>query len=265
LRVCRAFLRLGYLDAISYPLGFVTMQLSDLAPVFIYFFVAKLVNQTGQQVGNDYFTYVVLGLVVVRIISAATLDLGNEVTRFVTEGQFEMLLVEPVRWVLLPFGIMLWLSLRRLVGAALIIVVALALGARFVLPGLPIALLGLVLALSAASAVGLVGASMRVLTKRTDPILAFYNVAALVLSGAVFPQDLLPSAMRFLAYLLPHTYAIAILRRGLMQGGAALPGMDVQTAVAGLALFNVVAFGIGLAVFSRTLQYARRLGALGGY
>jgi hypothetical protein len=50
-----------------------------------------------------------------------------------------------------------------------------------------------------------------------------------------------------------------------MPGGAALADFSPAEAIAVLACFNVVVFGIGLRVFSSALEYARRMGLLAGY
>jgi hypothetical protein len=96
LRVSGAFLRMDWLMTRVYPMAFVVLQLQNLVPVVIYYFVAELAGADGPNVGGDYYTFVVLGLIGSQFISAALLGLGSAILRAVQEGRFEMLLIEPV-------------------------------------------------------------------------------------------------------------------------------------------------------------------------
>src|SRR4051812_18966815 len=97
-----AFTRMGYLQDISYPLAFVLTQLQALVPVFTYYFVARLVPDEAARVGGDYFTFVVIGVLPIRILVTGLADLSSELDPAIQQGRFEMLLVEPVQWRFLP-------------------------------------------------------------------------------------------------------------------------------------------------------------------
>jgi ABC-2 type transport system permease protein len=120
------------------------------------------------------------------------------------------------------------------------------------------------LGLLACNAIGILSASLIVLAKRSSAILGLYGLAASLLGGALFSIDVLPSWLRPFSYLVPHTYVISASRDLLVPGGVGT-GMPLSHAVAGLVAFNVVAFPLGLAAFSRALRYSRRMGLLGGY
>ena len=74
-----------------------------------------------------------------------------------------MLLVEPVRWRLLPFGLASWPIISRMLFTGFAAVIAILLGADFQWPGLPIALLLFVMALGASLAIGVLSGAIGVL------------------------------------------------------------------------------------------------------
>ena len=67
--------------------------------------------------------------------------------------------------------------------------------------------------------------------------------------------------MRWLSYLVPHTYVINAERQLLM---ADPPATDLSAgwSIAILVVFCAVTFAAGLFVFDRALRLARRLGIL---
>ena len=85
-----------------------------------------------------------------------------------------------------------------------------------------------------------------------------------LLSGAIFPIDLLPGFLQPVAYAFPTTWWLELSRRGLLGHGA--PGQleDLPTIVVATALVvsTVVTVGIALAAFGWFLRRARQLGIL---
>ena len=180
-------------------------------------------------------------------------------------GWFEMVLVTPLRWTLLPFGMVQWGMFQTFVRIVIIIGIALALGAEFAPEGIPAGLAIMALAVVAGFAFGILFAGMKVLAKSGDPLLPLYSLGAQVFSGVFFPVESLPSWLQPFSYLFPHTYVIAALRRAVMPGGADLPGMTAGTAILVLVLLSVVLFPVALFVFKRSMELGRRLGVLAGY
>lgn len=264
IQINRAFFRMGWLMLVSYPLAFLITQLGALTPVVIYFFVARLVDD-GPTVGGDYYTFVIIGIVALQLLDGTLRAFGQVLDTEMQAGRLEALLVEPIRWRVLPFGIVQFYLLWRGAIASVMVVIALAFGAKFQLAGLPAALLILALGLAATLAVGILGASVKVLSKRSDPLLVFYALGAQVFSGVYFPIESLPAWIRPLSYAIPETYVITALRKLLMPGGDTLPGVGTGEAILALVAFCVVLYPISLWLYGRSLEYARKLGLLAGY
>ena len=265
LSVAGAFLSVGARRAFSYPLSFAMSQLTSVVPVFVYFFVARLVGDDGSGVAGDYYTFVVIGIVAQRILAAGLRGVGEEIESAVEEGRFEGLLVQPVPWRMLPFGMAQWPMAWRFINVFAVVTIAVALGASFRLAGIPLALLVVALGALATMSVGVVAGAAKVLAKGTDPVLTIYSIAVMVLAGVFYPIDMLPAPLRALSYLLPDTYVILALRKLLMADGASVGGPSPLVAVVGLAMFTAVVLPLGLWLFGQALNYGRRIGVLGGY
>jgi ABC-2 type transport system permease protein len=135
------------------------------------------------------------------------------------------------------------------------------LGASVNVSAIPLALLVLFLGIVACNAVGTFAAAFIVLFKRGEPVVVIYSLAASVVAGALFPVSVLPAWIRWISYLVPHSYVISAERQLLMTEPPA-GEMSPLLSVGILALFCVVTFSAGLFVFDRSLRLARRLGIL---
>lgn len=261
--VTAAFLRMDAVEDFSYPLSLAMSQAGTLAPVFIYYFVAELIG-TSPEVGDDYFTFVVIGFAISTALQSALSGFGGSLQRAQNRGTFETFLVEPIPWVFLPFAMNLWKVVLGILGATLIMTLGFVLGAEFVGAGIPEFLVLIALGILASIGIGIVSASLVVLAKRAQPILALYGLASSLLAGAIFPVDLLPDWLQAMSWLLPHTYVINAARDVLMVDPGTFT-IAFSTAVIALTIFNIVVFAIGLWLFSKSLQYARKMGMLSGY
>lgn len=264
-QITNAFLRIDYIDTMNYPLALMMRALSALVPIVTFYFVSGLIGEDGSDVGGDYYTFVVIGIVSMGILGATLNSFGNMMLRYTQEGQLEMFLVEPVRWRALPFVMIPWQAFLAVATALLLFVLTIFLGAEYRLAGVPAALLIVFLGLAATLAIGILGASIKVLSKRADPVLSLYSIAASVLSGAFYPVELLPDWLEPLSWIIPHTYVIQALRRVLMPAGDNLPGPSAGQAILALLVFSVIVYPIALWTFGRLLEYGRKVGALSGY
>ncbi len=264
-QISRAFIRMGYINTVSYPLAFIMTELSGAVPAFTFLFISRMIDRNTPSVAGDYYTYVMIGIVSVRMLSAGMQGFISELQSAINQGRLEMLLVEPLRWRLLPFGMAQWHIVLAVISGTIILLVSAAMGANYLISGLPLAILIIALGILASLGVGILDASIKILAKKADPILTLYTLAASIFSGALFPIQLLPSWLTPLSWAIPHTYVIYALRSVLMPGAETLPGPSTGAAILGLALFTAVAIPVGLWLFGRSLEYGRKLGVLGAY
>lgn len=264
-RSARAFYVVGKSDALAYPLAFALSILSRLTNVFLYYFVARIVTTDESVVAGGYFAFSVVGVLVLWVLGAGLELFGTFVQRTIDQGHLELYLVQPVAWPLLPFLWFQWLVVERLLAGVATVVVAYGLGVRFRTDRLLLAAGVLALGIAATHAVGVIAASIRLLSKRADPVLLAYTVASTVLSGLFVPVQVLPAALQSVSWLIPHTYVVDALRQLLLDGGQASSRVSVGAAVAALTAFCIVTYAVGLTLFTRSLHYARERGILGAY
>lgn len=261
--VAAAFLRMDIIEDVSYPLWLILQHVALIVPVFIYYFIGELVGD-APTVGGDYFTFATIGLAISTVLQAALIGFGWALGRAQDRGTFETLLVEPVPWTVLPFAMNLWRALLGVLSGAIVFLIGLALGARIDLSGLPAFLVILLLGVLASMAVGIVAATLMVLSKRAAPLLVLYGLAASVLAGALFSVEQLPRALQFVSWAMPHTYVINAARDVLMADPGSF-SVPFGTAVVALGVFNMVTLTGGLWLLSRSMQYGRKMGLLSGY
>ena len=121
MRILGAFTAIGFRTATAYPANFALSQIQPLFQILVFFFVAKLVTRSGPSVGGDYFTFVVLGWAGIQMLQAGLGSFSSEVNTAVQQGRFEMLLVEPIRWRLLPFGLVQWPIIQKSASVAFLL------------------------------------------------------------------------------------------------------------------------------------------------
>lgn len=259
-----AFSRLNAIEDFSYPMSVVLTYIGKFMPVFLYFFVAKLVPANDAAVGGDYFTFIVIGLSVTTMLDVTLLGFGKRLALAWDRGYFEMLLVEPVTWSFLPLTMHLWEILTGLFMVGALLGLGTLLGAELVVSGLVPFFFVLLLGITACVGVGLISAALQVLTKRSGPLVALYSIGATLFSGAVFPVDLIPTVLKPISFAIPHTYVVSIARSVLMQEPPT-GDLSFQGAVVGLSISTGLFFVVGSFLFKRTLAVARRQGMLGAF
>lgn len=255
---------MGFSTAVNYPIDFVMSAIRPLVPVVTFFFVAQLITD-GPSVGGDYYSFVIIGFLVTDALTGALGGFTREMQSAVQQGRFEMLLVEPIPWRLLPFCLAGWPIVSRTAFAAVAGMIAIWLGAEFQWTSLPLAMTLFLLALGASLAIGVLSGAIGVLSKRSDPVLALYTLVAGILSGVAFPLALLPEPVRALSWLVPHTYVISGLRRLLLPDGTGMPGPTVYQAIVGLSVFILIVFPFVLWLFGQIMEAGRKTGVLSGY
>lgn len=257
-----AFLRADFIEEISYPLTFAFSMIRSIMPLLLSFFIAQLVRD--ERVGGDYLTFVAIGLGVTSMLQGALAGFGGSLQRAFQRGTLETYLVEPVPWTFLPVAMNTWQVILGVVNGVVLMVVAGFLGADYVTTQIPAFVLLVIAGLLATTAIGILSAAVLMLTLKSQPILMVYGMAASLLAGSVFSVSQLPPWLKIFSYLIPHTYVINGARTLLMRDPGSFE-IEFSTAMIVLTGFTIVVLPLGIWMFRRTLELARRLGLLSGY
>jgi ABC-2 type transport system permease protein len=168
----------------------------------------------------DFFTYIAIGQIVF-ILPFSAMFAGLVVITDRDMGILRELLVAPIRRATIPFSNIAAILTVAAGQLLLIIVLALIRGASYdIAPG------RLLVALIAAAALsaGTYALAETLAYRITQPAIFGTLIPAIgatpyALCGAIYPLQTLPAGVEQLAYVLPWTHAVALLRFGFMGAG----------------------------------------------
>jgi len=262
--VAAAFVRMGIQATISYPMSFVLSQSGLVIGVVGVFFLSRIVR-SGPNVGGHYLAFVAVGVVGQTFVGGALQGVSLALDQAIQQSRLEMLLIEPLRWWLIPVGLAIWPMILAIGQVVLVLVVALALGVSIVPLGLVEALPLVALGMSSGLALGLLAASVRVLAKRSDPVWLVYNIISGLVAGTSVPINVLPAPLRALSWLLPTMYVESGMRKLILPHATAVYGPSPLWANLALLLVVLPLAIAGIVAFNRSVDLGRRLGVLAGY
>jgi ABC-2 type transport system permease protein len=262
----RAISRRDWRTERSYTLKYVLVLLQLVFTMAIVYHLAKFVIVDPSQVGGlvgTYFDYAVVGLAVMSIAQLGIGTFNNNIMREQALGTLEVLFATPTPLPILLAGSFVFPMLLTGLELFVYLVIGIGvLGSGLTTTGVLFAIPVLILTLVSFCSFGIVSASIVVIAKRGDPISAPLLQLTAIISGALFPIEVLPWPIEKLAHILPAYYGIEGLREALL-GQATWSEVGPNLAV--LAGFCVVLLPLSVMLFGRSLAEARRLGTLGNY
>lgn len=259
-----AYIRRDFLVWSSYRLAAFWQFLAIIVLVGVIYLAAKVVGDQSNLIDEQHGSYVAYILISLAFLDVLLQGFGMP-SRGIAENQragtLEPMLLAPISNLSLLMGFWyfrLILSLFRMsisIGFGLLI-----LGFWHSANPLTVLLI-LVPAQLTYFGLGAASAAFTVLVKEGDPIRLGYTTLTAILGGAFFPIDALPDFMKALSYLVPLSYALDGIRRGMDGAGPA----EVWPQVVALTVMSAVLVPIGIWAFSWSVRRAKREGALGEY
>lgn len=235
-----------------------------LTPILFALVIAPALAQmipAGGGIGLDYKTFVAVGTVGLLIpLSCTFAGLGVIVDR--DSGARRELLAAPVPRSLLVLSNLLVALLISSLQLLALLVAALARGSEFNAPVSGIVWAGAAALLFAIGSYGLAEVLAVRLPRQEEFIGATPAVAILpwFLAGSLFPISALPTALTYVAKILPLTHALALVRYGILdRHGSGLHdiwGMNNVTAMAAMSL-SVCALWAGLLTVASIRLFTR--------
>lgn len=256
-----------WLNARSYRMAFLLQIMASVAPLIILVFMARLFANTSidgiDRYGGDYVPFFMLGGVVATYSLTALRAFSGGLRQAQVTGTLEVLLLTRASpytvmfgWVLYPFTRSGLHMLVHLTGAFLLLGLQVA-NANFLAVFASFAL-----TIGAMTGLGLIAASFTLVFKQGDPFTAGITMAAVLVSGVLYPVDVLPTWLRWLSVTIPQTHSMEAMRLALLQGYSVV---DLAVPLGALAIFTVVLVPVALLVFRLALYRARVVGSLAHY
>jgi ABC-type multidrug transport system permease subunit len=264
--------RLWYRFKVSFMFNLISMSIA----ISIWFFFNFVFGQEGavavaaQGFGNDYFKYVLVGVIINQYI-LLTINLyiqtihdvywNNQLEVYLTSpGGLGMFFLSAICWTYLfaSMNVLIYFAIGVLIfGASLSIS----------LSGVFLMLIILFLLIVGLSGIGLLSASMFFLVEAkgdVEPINWFFITITGLVAGVFYPPEIFLDhvpALYHLSRLFPQTYAIQGIRRILLNGmGFGSP--EIIQIIMVLAIFAAVLFPLGHFAFQRGIKKAERMGKL---
>jgi ABC-2 type transport system permease protein len=268
LRASLAIARKELLTNLRYPLQLV----NEVAqPLYQFLLPALLLGASfavgGRSVGLKSMTgtenlagYLFLGIVVGGMVATAFWDMAFSFKREMDSGTLEQTWLSPTRPETFVLGRAISGGLTSVVASAILIGVGMAFFDATVGRGLWLALPALLLAMASMIGIGyLVGSACLVLREPNFFVDATNFVFAMI-SGVAFPIAVLPWFIKPVAYVLPTTYAVDLLR---VYALGTRPLLDPALEWVLLAVLSAALIVVGRFVFRRTEHRMRVRGTLG--
>lgn len=260
-----AFLKRDWLIARSYRLPFLMNVAGSAIVLVVLFQIGKLVNtadaQSGLDLAHGYFSFAVLGTLVLQTVHSATQTFASKMREEETTGTLEALLAAPTSPAKVILGSGVYNMVQSIVLALVIILLALPLGLRIVVEPtwLCLSLVSFVALIALAGELGILIASFTVVFKQGSTLSGLVGAAIALLGGVWYPVNSLPPAARALARLIPFTWGLTSLRDELLFG-------RLQAAqFAGVVVSAIVILPLCLVIFRFSVDRARVRGTLAQY
>lgn len=244
----------------SYPFSWVTPILTGMFTVTLFHYISRLVRSEAVGSPDDYYAYVVVGLVILGILTSTLGTPQATLRQELVAGTFERIVLSPlgpvggvVSMLLFPFVFALTLGLVTLAFAAL------AFGLPLQYSTIPVGVLAAVLGALAFAPFGLLLAAMVLVFKRATAGATFIISGISLVSGIYFPVTLLPDWLEWLSEVQPFTPAVDLLRHLFV--GADSDGSAWLDA-AKLLGFTVVLLPAAAWLLGRAVQLSRRRGTI---
>jgi ABC-2 type transport system permease protein len=254
--------------SLRYPLQLVT---EVAQPLYQFLVPALLLGASfavgGRAIGLKSMTgtenlagYLFLGVVVGGMVGTAFWDMAFSFKREMDAGTLEQTWLSPTRPETFVLGRAISGGLTSLVASAILVGLGMAFFSATIGSGLWLALPALLLAMASMLGIGYLVASACLMLREPNFFVDATNFAFAMISGVAFPVAVLPWFIKPIAYVLPTTYAVDLLRVMALD---TRPLLDPALEWMALAVLSAVMIVVGRIVFRRTEHRMRVRGTLG--
>ena len=232
-----------------------------------FYFVAKFLGEGHEfpllaPYGGNLMGYLIIGTTFMSFVGVSLNSFQGAIRGEQQMGTLEFLLMSdtPLHEVLIYST--LWNFVSACLSASIIFFVVVFVFGMDINVDFGASLFILLLSIVCMAGFGLMSAGIIMVTKHGDPITWAFSTLSGLLSGAMFPVELLPPLLRRVSAALPHTHALIALRKTVMVHAGF---REVKSQILALLVITALTFPIGLAVFQWGFNRARVDGSLSEY
>ncbi len=261
------FFRRDAIIAMSYRASFVVQLLGNLLVLGVFYYVGKTIGDRNlpalADYGGSYLAFLLVGIALTDCVGVSLTTFANQIREAQLTGALEATLMSPVGLPTILIYSSLWGYFFSGVRFVLYLIVgALLYGVDMANADLVSALAIFVLTVLCFAGIGMFWASIVMLIKRGESIMTVAGYLVILLSGVLFPIDVLPGWLAKLASLVPLTHALAGMRLALLKG---YDMHELVRELLKLSAFAVVLLALGMTAFNQAVKIAKRRGSLTEY
>lgn len=247
----------------TYRLRVASQVALALFTVTLFYYVSRLVSVARFPNPDDYFAYVVVGLVILHFLTATLALAPANLRTEMVAGTFERFVTAPLGAAAGLVGITIFPTLTAFATGGITLLIAV------VLYGFPIAgpeaLLAAPVAVLAALAFlpfALLVAALVLVSKQAGNVGNLVVVGFSLSGGVYYPPELMPTWTRWLSEVQPFTPALELLRHLLIDAPTrGTPALDALR----LVLFAAIMTPVSYWVLKAAVRSCRRRGTLTEY
>ena len=181
-------------------------------------------------------------------------------------GTVEPIMISPTNLIDVTAGRAIWNTFIGLINALLVFVVAELMfhtGMSLVNPLLFFAML--IMTLGSLACLGLIFSALFVWTRKSSTIFAILEFPIYILSGAMVPASMLPSAMTYVSYVLPPSWGVDAMKLAAIGDYSGAIGTDILVNIIIMVLLMVVCALIAAYMFKVIERNVRMTGSITRY
>jgi ABC-2 type transport system permease protein len=262
-----AFFRRDAIVAYSYRVSFVAQMLGNLLVLGLFYYVGQAIGDRPLPAfapyGGNFVAFLLIGIALTDCVGVSLVSFAAQIREAQTTGTLEATVMSPVS---LPL-ILVYSSLWNYFLCGIRFLLYLVIGSR--LYGLDIshgnfaaALLIFLLTVLCFMGIGILWAGIVMLVKRGESLMTAAASLVLLVSGVLYPVELLPDVLQTIGGLVPLTHALEGMRLALLKGATVA---ELSATLISLSGFAIVLLTVGIGAFDRAVAIAKHTGSLTQY
>lgn len=269
LRILWEFLRRDAKIAMSYRLQFFFQIAGVFSVCVTFFFLALMMKRVEgniaalQKYGGSYFGFVLMGAAFSTYLDSSLRTFSGAIRQAQMTGTLEAMLTTRARIGPLVAGSASYALLFTTVRTLLYVLFgAFVFRMPIAFDRWPEALAVMGLTITSTLALGVFAAGFIVLYKQGDPVTAALSGLSWLLSGVLYPKEILPEWVQNAASFLPMTHTLEAIRLVLLTGAKV---GSISGSLIYLGAFSAVGIPIAIVWFKWAVSRARLEGSLARY
>jgi ABC-2 type transport system permease protein len=245
-------------------------QVAGLLSILVtFFFLSVMLRRveggipTLSKYGGSYFAFAVIGIAVSTYIDNSLRTFALSIRTAQMTGTFEAMLTTRAGIGALVAGSSIYTLVFSTLRSALLVAFGGAIfGMGLHIETWPAVVVIVALTITSTTALGIFSAGFIVLFKQGDPLNTAISGLSWLLSGVLYPKEILPGWVQSVASVLPMTHSLESLRLALLTG---VPLDGHAADILGLSIFTGVGIPASLLWFRWAVGRARVAGSLARY